>query len=164
MSTEPQLAVEERLFHCLQPLGIAQAHFAASIPGDVTSFATAHATRLASLPLICPFSLDPSPLSSCASRLLIVTGDQGPPAAMVQRAVAQLPEATLVALPVYFSPPWADVITDRTDAMGGAILDFLASYDRRHGTTQVTLPEGAGEVAGIPYRIQGMGPPLVLFP
>jgi hypothetical protein len=78
--------------------------------------------------------------------------------------VAQFPEATLVALPDYFSPPWADVITDRTDAMRGAILDFLASYDRRHGTTQVTLPEGAGEVAGIPYRIQGMGPPLVLFP
>jgi hypothetical protein len=39
MSTEPQLAVEERLFQLLQHLGIAQAHFAASIPGDVTGFA-----------------------------------------------------------------------------------------------------------------------------
>lgn len=164
MSTEPQLAVEERLFQLLQHLGIAQAHFAASIPGDVTSFATAHAPCLASLTLICPFYLDPSPLAACASRLLIVTGDQGPPAALVQRAVAPLPAATLVALPDYFSPPWADVIADRTDAIGGALLDFLASFDRRHGTTRVNLPEGAGEVAGIPYRIQGMGPPLVLFP
>jgi ubiquinone/menaquinone biosynthesis C-methylase UbiE len=164
MSTEPQLAVEERLFQLLQHLGIAQAHFAASIPGDVTSFAIAHAPRLASLTLICPFYLDPSLLGSCASRLLIVTGDQGPPAALVQHAVTQLPEATLVALPDYFSPPWADVIADRTDAIGGALLDFLASSDRRHSTTRVTLPEGADEVAGIPYRVQGMGPPLVLFP
>jgi SAM-dependent methyltransferase len=164
MITAPQLAVEERLFQLLQHLGVAQAHFAASIPADVTGFASAHAPRLASLTLVCPPYLDPGPLAPCASRLLIVTGDQGPPAAMVQRAVAPLPEATLVALPDYFSPLWADAIADRTDAIGGALLDFLASCDQRHGTSRVTLAEGAGEVAGIPYRIQGMGPPLVLFP
>jgi SAM-dependent methyltransferase len=164
MSTTTQLPLEERLFQLLQYLGITQAHFAASIPGDITSFATAHASSLASLTLICPFYLDPSPLGPCASQLLIMTGDQGPPAAMIQRAVAQLSAAILVALPDYFSPPWADVVADRTDAVGDALLNFLASYDQRHGTPQVTLPEGAGEVAGISYRIQGMGPPLVLFP
>jgi SAM-dependent methyltransferase len=164
VSTEPQQAVEERLFQLLQHLGIAQAHFAASIPGDVTRFATDHAPCLASLTLICPFYLDPSPLAPCASRLLIVTGDQGPPAALVQHAAVQLPGATLVALPDYFSPPWADVIADRTDAIGDALLAFLAAADQQHGTTRRTLPEGAGEVAGISYRIQGMGPPLVLFP
>jgi SAM-dependent methyltransferase len=164
MSTESHLAVEERLFQLLQHLGIAQAHFAASIPGDVTRFATAHARYLASLTLLCPFYLDPNPLGPCASRLLLVTGDQGPPAALVQRAVAQLPGATLVTLPDYFSPPWADVIADRTDAIGDALLTFLAASDQRHNTPRVTLPEGAGEVAGISYRVQGMGPPLVLFP
>jgi hypothetical protein len=93
-----------------------------------------------------------------------VTGDQGPPAALVQHAAVQLPAAPLVALPNYFSSPWADVIADRTDAIGTALLDFLAACDQQHSTPRVTLPEGAGEVAGIPYRIQGMGPPLVLFP
>jgi SAM-dependent methyltransferase len=164
MSTDPQLTVEERLFQLLQHLGIAQAHFAASIPGDVTGFAAAHASRLASLTLLCPFYLDPGPLAPCTSRLLLVTGDQGPPAALVQHAAVQLPGAALVALPDYFSPPWADVIADRTDTIGDALLAFLAAADQQHGPTPVTLPEGAGEVAGIPYRVQGMGPPLVLFP
>jgi hypothetical protein len=55
MSTDPHLAVEDRLVQLLEHLGIAQAHVAASIPGDITRFATAHASRLASLTLICPF-------------------------------------------------------------------------------------------------------------
>jgi hypothetical protein len=125
---------------------------------------SAHAPCLASLTLLCPFYLDPSPLGPCASRLLLVTGDQGPPAALVQHAAAQLPGATLVTLPDYFSPPWADGITDRTDAIGEVLRAFLAASDQQHGTTRRTLPEGAGEVAGIPYRIQGMGPPRLLFP
>ena len=164
MSTEANLPVGERIFQLLQNLGIEQAHFAAAIPGDVTGFLNAYPERIASLTLVCPSYLDPSPLGPCASRLLVFTGDQGPPAAMVQRALATLPGAKLVSLPSYFSPPWADAIADRTDAIGSDLFDFLGPIDQRHGAGRAGLPEGAGEVAGITYQVQGNGPPLVLFP
>ena len=44
------------------------------------------------------------------------------------------------------------------------MTDFLARMDQVHGIKTVALPRGEGEVAGISYRIEGSGPPLVLLP
>jgi SAM-dependent methyltransferase len=161
MTTEADVSVADRLSQVLDHLRIERAHFAASMLADVTSFAQAHPERMASLTLVCPPRLDPAPLRALGSRLVIIAGDQGPPAAMVRRATTTLPEATVVWLGGYFSPPWADVVADRTVDIENALL-FLSKDEPRNDKA---APGGLqGVVAGITYHSQGEGPPLVLLP
>jgi ubiquinone/menaquinone biosynthesis C-methylase UbiE len=82
----------------------------------------------------------------------------------VQRAVAALPPARLITLRDYFGHPRADILADRTEEIGTAVLTFLAQADQEHTLQAVSLPAGEGEVGGISYRIQGTGPALVLLP
>lgn len=109
--------------------------------------------------------MDPSALTSLAPRLLVLASDQGRPDALVRQAVAPLHGATLVTLRDYASPTiYADVVAERSADIGAAMVDFLARMDQVHGTRTVALPQGEGEVAGISYRVEGAGPPLVLLP
>ena len=156
--------VEERIIQLLRRLGIEQAHFAACMSRDWGGLVTTHPDIVSSLTLICPMVMNLSALRANAPRLLVLTGDQGRPAEEAQRAVASLPGATLITLGDYFSPPWADMIADRTEEIGSAMMDFLARIDRGRMGRTATLPEGEGEVAGISYSIRGSGPPLVLLP
>ncbi len=162
MTTAADLSVADRLLRVLDYLEIERAHFAASMLADVTGLAQAHPERIASLTLICPPRLDPSALRALGARLLIIAGDQGRPAAMAREAATSLPEATVVWLLGYFSPPWADVVADRTADVETALLNVLSS-DQPHGDSGA---HGGlqGAVAGITYHSQGDGPPLVLLP
>jgi hypothetical protein len=45
MMTDMATPVEERIVQLLRHLGISRAHFAASIPADVTGFANLHSTN-----------------------------------------------------------------------------------------------------------------------
>jgi len=162
MTTGAELSVADRLARVLHHLGIERAHFAASMLADVTGFAQAHPERLASLTLVCPPRLDPSALRALGARLLIVAGDQGRPAAMVREAVTSLPEATVVWLPGYFSPPWADVVTDCTADVETALLNVISRDQPQKNRAAPGSLQGA--VAGISYDSQGEGPPLVLLP
>ncbi|MBI4640790.1 MAG: methyltransferase domain-containing protein, partial [Candidatus Tectomicrobia bacterium] len=167
MVTATHLPIEERLLQLLQHLGIERAHFAARHSDDWQGLATLHPERIASLTLVCPswaVGLDPTTLHSFSSRLLVFTGDQGPLAERVGQALASLPEATLITLRDYSNLFWTDVIADRTDEIGSALLDFLTHLDQPQGVRALSLAEGEGEVAGITYQIQGSGPPLVLLP
>jgi SAM-dependent methyltransferase len=161
VTTATDLSVADRLAQVLDHLGIERAHFAGSMLADVTGFTQGHPERIASLTLVCPPRLDPS-LRALGSRLLIIAGDQGRPAAMVRDAVTNLPEATVVWLPGYFSPPWADAIADCTAGVETALLNILSRDQPQkdsavHGGVQ-------GAVAGITYHSQGEGTPLVLLP
>ena len=162
MTTKADLSVADRLAQVLDHLRIERAHFAASMLADVTGFAQAHPERVASLTLICPPRLDPSALRALGARLLVIAGDQGRPAAMVRDAVASLPEATVVWLPGYFSPPWADVVADHTADIESALLNVV-SRDQPQNDKGVP-GDVQGAVAGITYYSQGEGPPLVLLP
>jgi len=44
------------------------------------------------------------------------------------------------------------------------MLEFLSRFTAPGAARSVPLPESEGEVAGISYRIRGVGPPLVLLP
>ena len=44
------------------------------------------------------------------------------------------------------------------------MLEFLSRFPVTDAAKSVALPQGEGEVAGISYRIRGVGPPLVLLP
>ena len=162
MTTGAELSVADRLAQVLHHLGIERAHFAASMLADVTGFAQAHPERIASLTLVCPPRLDPSTLRALRARLLVIAGDQGPPAAMVRDAVTSLPEATVIWLPGYFSPPWADAVADCTADIENALLNVLS---RDQPQRDKGVPGGLhGSVAGITYDSHGEGPPLVLLP
>jgi pimeloyl-ACP methyl ester carboxylesterase len=154
--------VADRLAQVLDHLGIERAHFAASMLADVTGFAQAHPERIASLTLICPPRLDPGPLRALGARFQIVAGDQSRPAAMVRDAMTSLPEATVVWLPGYFSPPWADVVADRTAEIESALLNVIFRDQPQNKKPASGSAQGA--VAGITYHSQGEGPPLVLLP
>jgi len=155
------LPVADRLVQLLDLLKIACAHFAASMMADVAGFAQAHPERVASLTLVCPPRLDPS-LRALGARLQIIAGDQGRPATMVRDAMRNLPEATVVWLRGYFSPPWADVVADYTREVETALFNLL-SKDQPEKDRAV-LGGLSGAVAGITYQIQGEGAPLVLLP
>jgi SAM-dependent methyltransferase len=162
MVTEAEVPVSDRLAKVLDHLGIERVHFAASMLADVTGFVKAHAERIASLTLVCPPRLDPTALRALGSRLLVVAGDQGRPAAMVRDAVAALPEAKVVWLPGYFSPPWADVVADCTANIESALLSFISN---NHAQKDRAAPRTlSGAVSGITYDSQGEGPPLLLLP
>src|SRR5688572_23857732 len=156
------LSVTDRLLQVLDHLGIERAHFATSMLADVTGFAQAHPERIASLTLVCPPRLDPGTLRALGSRLQIIAGDQGRPAAMVRDAVTNLPEAKVVWLPGYFSPPWADVVADCTADVETALLNILSKVQPQKDSAVHDGVQGA--IAGITYHSQGEGPPLVLLP
>jgi len=162
MSKATSIALAERLTELLDRLGIARAHVAASMLADITGFAQAHPERIASLTLVCPPRLDPGALRPLGGRLQIIAGDQGRPAAVVREAVANLPEATVIWLPGYFSPPWADVVKDRTMEIDSALSNIISTHqqpDERTGTNHAH-----GSIAGLTYRSQGHGAALLLFP
>lgn len=116
---------------------------------DVTGFAQAHPERIASLTLVCPLRLDRT-LRALGTRLLVIAGDQGRPAAVVRDTVTNLPEATVIWLPGYFRPAWADAVADCTADIESALLNVLSKDQeeksrRMHGDVQ-------DAVAGITYH------------
>jgi Methyltransferase domain len=137
MAPAAPLTLVDRLLQLLQHFGLERAHVAAAVPGDWRALATAHADRIASLSLVCPIGIDPA-LAAVASRAQVIHGDQGPIAERARAAVGRMPEVALVTLAGY------------------AGLEYPAGAR--------PLAPGAGEVAGLAYRVQGSGPPLVLLP
>jgi SAM-dependent methyltransferase len=81
---------------------------------------------------------------------------------MVRDAATSLPEATVQWLSGYFSPPWADVVADRTAEIESALFNVLFRDQSQNERSGSGVAQGA--VAGITYHSQGNGPPLVLLP
>jgi len=165
MATEVEVPVEELIYQLFQHFGIQQAHIAASMPGDWMGFAASHPECISSLTLVSPRSIDPAAVAGFTDRLLVITGDQGKPAEALRRAMSNLPGATLLALRDYSSAgSWLDIVADRTEEVGLTMMNLLARLGQEQKVREVSLPEGEGEVADISYRVEGSGPPLLLFP
>lgn len=164
MATEVELPVEERIFQLLQTLGIERAHFGAAAQEDLAGFLKSHEDRIISLAIVSPDSFDPDVLRPVESRLLVVTGDEGPHFRLAHAGIPNLPKAKHVALRGYYDAGFTDMVADRMEEVGLAIADFLLQFEQQGKTGKVDLCEGSGEVAGITYRIRGAGPPLLLFP
>jgi len=164
MTKATALPVEERIHQLLQCLGIDQAHFAGRTPGDWTGLATAHPEVFSSFTLVGPGAFAPDTVSSLASRLLVFTGDREASAERVRRIVEGLPDARHVTLRDYAMVGWTDMVAERTDEIGSAMLHFLAQHTPNGSARTVPLADERGEIAGISYRMRGAGPPLVLLP
>jgi len=145
-------------------LGLERVHLAARVTADWRGLATTCPETIASLTLVCPTGLDLTPLRALTSRVLVLTGDQGTPAEAISKAMPAHPEASIITLNDYYGHPRADLLTDRAEDIGAAMLAFLARMDQLHAVKPVRLPAQEGELDGISYRIQGAGAPLVLLP
>ena len=145
-------------------LGLDRVHLAARVTADWRDLATTRPETIASLTLVCPTGLDATPLGALTSRVLVLTGDQGTPAEAISKAMRAHPEASIITLNDYYGHPRADLLTDRAEDIGAAMLAFLARMDQLHAVKPVRLPAQEGELDGISYRIQGAGAPLVLLP
>ena len=157
-------SVDERLVQLFRRLGLDRVHIAARVTADWRSLATTRPETIASLTLVCPTGLDATPLGALTSRVLVLTGDQGTPAEAISKAMRTHPEASIITLNDYYGHPRADLLTDRAEDIGAAMLAFLARMDQRHAVKPVRLPAQEGELDGISYRIEGAGAPLVLLP
>src|SRR5712691_2881282 len=113
MTMDTESAVARRLVQLFQPLGLTQVHLAARVTADWHGLIRTQPEMIASLTLVCPTGLEASPLRSLATRLFMLTGDQGAPAEAVHQAMADLPEATLATLHNYFAHPRADILSGR---------------------------------------------------
>ncbi len=161
---DASLSPRDRISQLLRHFGIERAHVAACMTGDWGDLVTTQSDIVASLTLVSPMRGIETPESLDTFPVLVISGDQGKPAERARKLAARIPDAKLLALRDYSSPIWADVIADREEEIGSAMLHFLMHVDRKRGLKAVTLPEEGGDIAGLTYRIRGNGPPLVLLP
>jgi hypothetical protein len=75
-----------------------------------------------------------------------------------------LPRAETAVLHGYAGLTWSALAVERGDEILGAIQDFPSRHIANPSLTASAETEPEGEIAGISYRIQGAGPPLVLLP
>ena len=167
--SEPETTAEW-ILALMDHLGLETAHVAAQMPGDVGDLVLAAPDRLAGIVLCVPTRLDPAAFEAVADRLLMISGDQGLTVATTGRAASRLPTAERHVLAGYDALGWSDVIAERGDEVAGAMAEFLGRQARRARTSHSTSPSraptrpSAGEHAEIDWRLQGEGPPLILFP
>src|SRR6202011_5572070 len=151
----------ERLAALMDHLGLARAHVATQVASDVAGFAAQYPARIAGLVLCAPTRVDPAPFARVAPRLLLISGDTGLAAQAAERAHARLPTARRHELAGYDAVAWSDVVADRAGEVAKAIIAFLAGLPAE----QVAAPAArSGSHAGLTWRIEGEGPPLILLP
>ena len=163
MVTGAELPIEEGIVQLLEQLGIERTHVVAAHAMDWHGLVLSYPQMVSSLTLVSPGGFDPGALEFMASRFHVLHGDQGPRAEIDQTALSRLPEAKSTALPGAVSPMVGDLMADHSERIGASIIDFAGEVELNQGA-HGKVPETVGEVAGITYRIQGSGPPLLLFP
>ena len=162
MTTGMNTSVDERIVGILRQLGIERAHFASRNLGDWRGLAVNHPEAIASLTLICPLGFDAMALAPLAERLLVFNGSRGGSTETIGRNVAELPAASMITLDDYpYANNYADLAAERGGQISEGMLDSLASRDK---LPAVSVSASDGEADDIYFRVQGLGPPLVLLP
>ena len=165
MTTEIDTPVEERIVEVLRQLGIERAHFASRGLNDWHGVADRFPETVASLTLVCPLGFDSLALTPLADRLLVVNADHGGATETIDRNMAGLPSASMVALDDCAYPDnYNDLAVLRGSDITAAMQDFLARMESHNGPDSVSPSAEEGEADGIYFKVQGSGPPLVLLP
>jgi ubiquinone/menaquinone biosynthesis C-methylase UbiE len=149
-----------RLAALMDHLGLARVHVATQVASDVAGFAAQYSHRIAGLVLCAPTRIDPAAFEQIAPRLLLISGDKGLTAQAAERTHAQLPSARRHVLAGYDAVGWSDVVADRAGEVASTVIAFLAGLPME----QAALAARNGSHAGLAYRIEGAGPPLILLP
>jgi SAM-dependent methyltransferase len=167
VAQESDILPTERMIALMDHLGLETAHFGTPIPRDISGLAAVHPERVAGIVLCVPSRLDPAPFVELADRVLMIAGDRGPAADATARAALRLPAAERFVLSGYDAPgSWADAVADRTDEIAERMIAFLRRLtgNGRAADTPRSTRLREGTHAGIPYRMEGSGPALILLP
>ena len=157
MTTPPDLA--DRLAALWDHLGLEAAHVGLQMSGDMEGFARRHPGRIAGLLFCEATGIDAAAFAAIAPRMTILAGDGGISARAAAMVAPLLPGCRQVTLAGYAKPVWADSVADRT----AEVVDALLALPGTPSVPSAAVPR-QGSVAGIPYRIEGAGPALVLAP
>jgi SAM-dependent methyltransferase len=160
MASEPNQSTAQRLIALLDHLGLARAHVATQIPGDLADLAASAPARLGGVVLCAPVRLDPAPFAALADRMLMICGEYGPTFDVTLRAADRLPAAQRHIIDNYEAFGWSDVARDCAAEIAGRMTGFLAGI----AADAPRPPAREGTHAGISYRIEGSGPALLLLP
>jgi ubiquinone/menaquinone biosynthesis C-methylase UbiE len=152
--------LEARLLALLDHLGIGRAHFATQIPGDIAGLASSHPGRFSGIVLCAPARLDPVPFAGMAERVLAISGEYGPTFDVVVRAAERLPAMRRHVIDSYEAQGWSDIVRDHSGEIVAQLSGFLVQFP----ADQPRVSTGEGSHAGISYRLEGTGPPLLLLP
>jgi SAM-dependent methyltransferase len=147
-----------RLAALMDHLGLARAHVATQMASDVAGLAAQYPQRIGGLVLCAATRIDPAPFEEVAHRLLMISGDVGLTAEVAERVHAA--RAHRHVLRDYEAEAWSDVIADRAGEVAGAMAAFLADVPLE----PAALEARSGAHAGLTFRIEGQGPPLILLP
>jgi SAM-dependent methyltransferase len=156
----PSDTAAARLAALLDHLGLARAHVATQIPGDIAELAAADPERLGGIVLVAPVRLDPAPFAELGERLLMISGEYGPTFDVTVRAADRLPGAERHVIDNYEALGWSDVVRDCAQEIADRMTGFLAGFAAEAPRPGVI----EGSHAGISYRIEGSGPALLLLP
>jgi SAM-dependent methyltransferase len=159
-----QLSVEDRLRELFARLNLQRVHVGAGHALDAVTLARGLPEHVASIALVSPSRLPSEPFRTFDTRVLFISGDRGPNARLLPSLLQDLPHARGLRLLEYADAAWSDTVADRRDEVERALLEFFEAMTEQQHVAPVELDSGAGEVAGITYRVQGSGPPLVLLP
>jgi SAM-dependent methyltransferase len=154
------MTTASRLAALMDHLGLARAHVATQMASDVAGFAAQYPQRVGGLVLCAATRIDPAPFEEIAQRLLMISGDEGLTAQVAERVHARLSRAHRHVLRDYAAEAWSDVVADRAGEVAGAMAAFLADVPLE----PATLDTCNGAHAGLTFRIEGQGPPLILLP
>jgi len=162
MDTDTPISLYDRITSLLQHLKINSAHFL-GCGFEWQDLAEKNSEAFLSLSLVCPWGFDPNKAQALASRLLVIQGDLGLMAERTKRALKDMPKATYIILPGYEGQLWDDIVDDKKDEISSSLLNFLRRIDKQN-KAYTPVVEGSGKISGIPYEIQGSGPPIVILP
>src|SRR6266852_1854682 len=126
VSSNEDESTAARLVALLEHLGLARAHVATQIPGDIAELALSHPERIAGIVLCAPVRLDPAPFAGLADRLLMISGEYGPTFEVTVRAADRLPGAQRHIIDNYEALGWSDVVQDCAQEIAGRMTGFLA--------------------------------------
>ena len=131
MSPVEDMPVAGRLIALMDHLGIARAHVAAQIPGDIADLILGHPDRVGGVVLCVPTRLDPVPFAGVAERLLMISSEHGMTGPVTERAAERLPGARRHIIAGYDAAGWSDTVADRTGDVVGAIREALGGSASR---------------------------------
>ena len=161
-----ELSTVERIIHAFDQLGLREVHLVACASADWADLISQHSNKLRSFVVVAPHLNQGIP--EAADRVgfpsLVVAGDQGAPAIRAQTLVDRLKGAKLQTLADYESPIWADTVADRADEIERVLRDFWDGIEDAGASLAPTFQKSTGELAGIHYRIEGNGPPVLFLP
>ncbi|MGI9522240.1 MAG: methyltransferase domain-containing protein [Hyphomicrobiaceae bacterium] len=161
-----ELSAADRIINVLDELGIQRAHIVGCLSSDWGDLIGRFQERLSSLTIVAPHLNQGVPASAETNSIpsLIIAGDQGAPAERARSLSKKVRSARLHSLAGYESPIWADTASDRTMDVEEALRDFWNELEPTDDSSPFVPAKSAGEVAGVHYRIEGSGPPVVLLP